>query len=39
MTTHDIVIPGPAAGRSPESILPSQWLWLPGSRADAPAPE
>jgi hypothetical protein len=30
MTTHDIVIPGPAAGRSPESILPSRMVMASG---------
>jgi hypothetical protein len=39
MTGRPFAIPGPAAGRSPESILGSQWLWIPGSRASARAPE
>ena len=33
------VIPGPSEARSPESIFTNSWLWIPGSRAKARAPE
>jgi hypothetical protein len=39
---HSPVIPGPAEGRSPESRGGTRlavWFWIPGSLANARAPE